>query len=941
MPPLPDSSVPPLFFFNAAEERISEPLATQINLLVSSLSTVIAQQAGPQLLEVASRLSALCLDSARDGSDHRAEATELISELDLESINTLLRSFTAMFHLINQSEKQEIVRINRERARESTLDAPRSESIEEAVRHLKSEGWSAPDVEELLARIDIQPTFTAHPTEARRRSILFKQQAIAAVLSKLQVCELTPGEAEDALSDIHHQISLLFATDEVRSSGMRVETEVEHGLYFIRNSVWETIPRIQQDIRRAMRRHFGTDVDQRPVVRMRSWIGSDRDGNPFVTPDVTLRTAEVHRKTALEMYLAELRLLRRDLSVSARQAPIPPSLTESISRDADRIQLPAIVVELYAHEPYRLKISYMMARIRHLLGEDIIAEGARSGPEAVYTADAFVTDLELLRQGLGESGIGDLVNASRLVEMLDRARAFGFHLAALDVRQHSGILRQAVSALLKEAGVTEGYSDLPEAEKRELLTRELQNRRPLLSSVSRLPEAASDVLETFRVIDELVHRDPASIGSFIVSMTHSVSNLLEVMLLGKEVGLWRLVAGKVETALDVVPLFETIDDLAGADQFMDDLFQNPIYRLHLDARSNLQEMMLGYSDSNKDGGFYMANWALYRAQNSLGAICRKHAVDFRLFHGRGGTVGRGGGRANQAIMAMPLSSQSGRIRFTEQGEVISFRYSLVDIAHRHLEQIVNATILATAAATKGESDTFRPDEQDVRLMEALATTSMAAYRELITDEKLWFWYTRITPIEHISRLPIASRPVSRKSSEEVDFASLRAIPWVFSWTQVRYIVPGWYGMGAALAMADHDPQMSHLQRLYTSWPFFAAVIDSAQREMARARLEIAGRYADLAGSESGEAGYHEVLQKDFSLAEKSILAVTGQQALLENNEVIRNSIRLRNPFTDVLNLLQIDLIRRYRAAPSEDVDPVRRALFLSINGIAAAMQSTG
>ena len=938
----PDTEDQRLIVVDPEDAGISTALAKQINLLVSSLSRVITEQAGGRLLSIGREISDLCVSAASSGAEEpREKAARIIADLDLKSITNLLKSFTTLFHLINQSEKQEIVRINRERARASTIDAPRSESIDEAVKTLKMRGWTSERVQALLSQIDIQPTFTAHPTEARRRSILFKQQAVAAILSRLQECKMTPLETEEAFSEIHHQIALLFATDEVRSSGMRVETEVEHGLYFIRNAVWETVPRIQHEIRRAMRRHFGVEVDLPPVIRMRSWIGSDRDGNPFVTPEITLRTAEIHRRTVLELYLADLRQLRRDLSVSDRQAEIPDALTNSLEGDSQQIDLPEIVTNTYRHEPYRMKISYMMARIRHLLGEEIMPGVPKTGPDAAYSAVAFVADLELLRQGLEATRIGDVVHSSRLEHLLDRARSFGFHLAALDFRQHSAVLGQAVAELLKQAGVADEYSELSESEKQEVLTTELRSRRPLVAPDAELPEAARGVLDTFRVLREAIHADPAAIGSFIVSMTHSVSNILEVMMLAKETGLWRMTDGQVETSLDVAPLFETIDDLAGADRFMDELYRHPVYRLHLAARNHLQEIMLGYSDSNKDGGYWMANWALYRAQGRLGKVCREHAIDFRLFHGRGGTVGRGGGRANKAILAMPAASHSGRIRFTEQGEVISFRYSLTDIAHRHLEQIVNATILATASAEAGEAEPFEPGDSDVALMEDVATSSMSTYRDLIQDPQLWYWYTRITPIEHISHLPIASRPVSRKSADEVDFDSLRAIPWVFSWTQVRYTVPGWYGVGAALERAAKSDAIQRLSALYPQWPFLGAVVDSAQHEMARARLDISRRYAQLEGEATQDGGYHEVLTKDFERAERYILRLTGQEALLDDTEVIRNSIRLRNPLTDVLNLMQIDLIRRYRSAGPDDTEEIRRAIFLSINGIAAAMQSTG
>jgi phosphoenolpyruvate carboxylase len=367
------------------------------------------------------------------------------------------------------------------------------------------------------------------------------------------------------------------------------------------------------------------------------------------------------------------------------------------------------------------------------------------------------------------------------------------------------------------------------------------------------------------------------------------------------------------------------------------LFADPVYAHQLQARGRFQEIMLGYSDSNKDGGYWMANWALHRAQASLGAVCRKHDVDFRLFHGRGGTVGRGGGRANQAIAAMPGAAQNGRIRLTEQGEVISFRYSLPGIAHRHAEQLVSASLVGAM----GGPAASRPGGEDgPALMDAIAERSMAAYRSLIDDPDFWDWYVAATPIEQISRLPIASRPVSRGSTDEVDFQGLRAIPWVFAWTQIRAIVPGWYGVGAGLFGGGGEAlSLSRLQNLYRSWPFFQAVVDNAQREMARARLEIAAHYATLAGEREG---FFRRVVSDFLDARTAILAITGQDALLDNSPVIRKSIALRNPYTDVLNLVQVELLRRYRSEQEEsERERLRELLFLSINGVAAGMQSTG
>lgn len=915
---------------------ISEPLSQEVNLLGTMLGQVLREQAGEAMLALVEELRGLCKRALQENRpDLRKTAKARIAGLDLDELVWLLRAYTAFFHLVNKSEQQEIIRINRERARRSQ-EQPRAESIDEAVFRLKQQGRTFDEVQEILRHLDIQPTVTAHPTEARRRSILYKQQGLAALTTQLLRAHPTPEERDDLLNQIHNQITLLLATDEVRAARPTVIDEVENGLYFLRNAIFETIPQIHRDVHHAVERHYGQTPEASAFLRFRSWIGSDRDGNPNVTAAVTRRTVALHRRTALTLYLAALRDLRRDLSLSERQASIPPALYASIARDAEAFTLEEPQQRQFGREPYRQKISYMMLRLeKHLRALD---EGLPDQAADGYDSARFIADLKLLADSLVETGFDELVRHGPLGRLLIQAEAFGFHMAALDVRQHSRIHEQAVAVLLRAAGVAPDYAALSEAERMALLSAELANPRPLLPRDAAVPEAAWRVLETFTVIREIVQREPAALGSFIVSMTHAVSDLLEVLLLAKETGLWRLEDGVVTSPLDVVPLFETIDDLHRADAFLNDLFAHPTYQQHLAARGRLQEIMLGYSDSNKDGGYWMANWALHQAQERIGQVCRAHRIDFRLFHGRGGTVGRGGGRAGQAILAMPPVVHNGRIRFTEQGEVISFRYALAAIARRHLEQITGAMILAPTVAAKA------PDaEADPRLMSQIAERSMQAYRGLVHDEGLWPWYTRVTPIEQISRLPIASRPVSRKSADEVDFEGLRAIPWVFAWTQTRYLVPGWYGLGAALrAVIDADEtHLDALRRMYAAWPFFEAVVNSAQREMARARLDIAREYALEAASNGSASPLHDRIVADFERARQAILQITGQDDLLDNAPVIQKSIALRNPYTDVLNLLQIELMKRYRAAPDADRDPLAQALFLSVNGIAAAMQSTG
>ncbi len=907
---------------------ISKPLSEQINLLGEKLGQVIRAQAGTATLALVEELRGLAKRSIQEKRpDLRSEAAERISTLSLEQIEWQLRAFTAFFHLVNQSEQQEIIRINRNRARRNP-HLPRKESIDEAVGKLKEQGWDSDSVMEIVARLEIQPTITAHPTEARRRTTLYKQQKLADHMRQLRQINQTPEELSDLLDRIHDQIALLLATDEVRASRPTVIDEVENGLYFLRNAVFDTVPRIHYDLRRALKKHYGVIKDIPLFLRFRSWIGSDRDGNPLVTASVTRHTVAMHRRTALTRYVGDLRLLRQELSLSERHVRIPRALRDSIALDNEAFTLPAFRERQYRREPYRRKISFMMLRLKALIA--LLPETNH----ALYDANRFVEDLELLAESLRETGFNSLAEDSRLGRLLIQARTFGFHVAALDIRQHSGRLVDAVTALFRRAGVEENYAGLSEAERVTLLSHELANARPLLPHHGEPPPEARDVVESFDVIREITHTEPAALGSYIVSMTHAVSNLLEVLLLAKEAGLWAMTEEGVCTPLDVVPLFETIDDLKGAKAFLCELFAHPIYCQHLTARGDLQEIMLGYSDSNKDGGYWMANWALHKAQDAIGRTCREHSIDLRLFHGRGGTVSRGGGRAGQAIAAMPSSTHNGRIRFTEQGEVISFRYAMPGIAHRHLEQITAAMLLAPTKAAGSPENV-----QDDHVMERIATSSMESYRALLSDDRLWPWYATVTPIEQISRLPIASRPVSRGNTGAVDFTGLRAIPWVFAWTQTRYVVPGWYGIGAALEreLQRGDNHVQTLKHMYETWPLFRAVVDNAQLEMARARLEIAEEYAALAESN----GTHARIADDFERARSAILKITGQGELLSNNPVIQKLIILRNPYTDVLNLLQIELMKRFRSQTETDCERLSLALFLSINGIAAAMQSTG
>ena len=879
--------------------------------------------------------------------------TGAVAGASVETLEGVLRTLTAYFHLVNKAEQIEIVRVNREREVGATAEAPRGESVMEAVADLKRAGRSADDARALVARLDIQPTLTAHPTEARRRTVLHHQQEAAAALDRLTSGGLTPAEADAAEAEALNRLRLLLATDEVRPAAVTVRDEVRHGLYFVATSIWDVVPRVHADLRRAFAEVYGAPGESfPPVLRYRSWIGGDRDGNPNVTAEVTAWTLRAHREDALRLHRRALDGLRLDLSVSDRQVDFPDELWESVEADRAAAPLPERRWRQNAHEPVRLKVMQMAHKLDRLI--DALPEGGsgqkRTGttPPAYGAAD-FRADLDLVTRSLEAAGLGDLAASGGLADARVRAETFGFHLAALDLRQHSALHEAAVADLLQRADVEPDYAALDEDDRLALLTRELKNPRPFIRLGGEVGPEADRVLSALRVAKAAIEQEPESIGSYIVSMTDAVSDVLEVLLLAKEVGLWRRTeGGAVESPIDAVPLLETIADLEAGPALLAALFENEVYAAHLVARGGLQEVMLGYSDSNKDGGYWQANWSLHKAQGALARTCREHGVDLRFFHGRGGTVGRGGGRAGQAIRAMPPEAQTGRIRFTEQGEVVSFRYALPGIARRHLEQIVHAQIEALADADLRFAEAPDPDA-DVwdgpeggaahDLMQRLADRAMTAYRDLIDADDFWPWYVAATPIEHIAGLSIASRPISRKGASELDFAGLRAIPWVFSWTQPRYTVPGWYGAGTALAEAISGDDLALLQRLQTEWPFFQAVAGNAMRELARARLVVGRRYSVLAEAGGVHPAPFERVESEYARAEAAFLRVARQDDLLAQSQTIAATIRYRNPATDVLNLVQLDLMRRWRGG--EQGDEIGRALLVSVNGIAAAMQSTG
>lgn len=897
------------------------PLTRDIELLDRLLApTVVAH-------DEAERLEALCRDERHN------DAAGVIAGMPTGQLIDVVRARTTRFHLRNKAEQVHIARVNRERERLATVEEPRRESIADAIARCKRRGLSLDEVLEKLSRLDVVSTLTAHPTEARRRSVLRHQREIGELLDNVNAPDATPNERAHSEHALSRHVTLFLATDEIRGKRLRVIEEVRNGLYFLTGSIWTIIPKLYRDIADAIADQYGQELERADlptVLRYRSWIGGDRDGNPNVTAEVTGETLGMLRSACVAMYLDEIEQLRRMLSISALRVPISDELRAAV--ETDRQHLPPELLHHVETEPFRVRLLAMRLQL----------EAVARGELDAYSGPAFVEDLAMLKRALHHAGLDYIADRGRLADLTIRANTFGMHLAALDIRQHSGVHETVCAELLRRAGVTDNYASMSEPERRAVLHAELGNDRPLVSPRADLSADAAELLDVYRVAREAIAHDPGSVGAFVISMAHEVSDVLEVLLLAKQAGLWLpgQAGGGGAPHPDVVPLFETVEDLRRARSLLDEMFADPVYAKHLESRGRRQEIMLGYSDSNKDGGFWRATWSLQCAQDDLARAAAEAGVELRLFHGRGGSIGRGGGRAASAIRSSPQAARTGAVRFTEQGEVITFRYALPAIAHRHLEQMIGAALLSVAEPGNDAGGAAGLDPQLAHDMDALGVHAMDAYRGLIDDPGFWPWFLAASPVAHIADLPIASRPVIR-SGKTMAFENLRAIPWVFSWTQMRYNVPGWYGLGAAYdAVVREDPEAAgRLAEAYRMSPFFAAALDNTQQEMARARLLTARRYAEREHTGDEGARLHAVICREFDAARAAVLAITGQQELLDNRPVIRDSIAARNPDTDVLGLCQLEAMARLSDNPTDG--EARDLARLSVNGIAAAMQSTG
>jgi len=902
------------------QDEAFDRLRADVDFLGSALGTVITELEGEKFFNLVERVRLLTKRLRTEPDDELKEELEtLLSEMSLGTAERLLRAFTVYFQLINIAEEIHRVRVNRLREAQATLDKPRGESVAEAVKSLKDQGWSKGEVRRFIEALDIQLTLTAHPTEVKRYTVRLKLERVASALRDLSERALSPQARARLIDEIYAEISTLWQTRELFSEKPTVLDEVKSALYYYHRSLLTAVPRLMLDMESALDTYFDADSSAEPplppVVKFRSWIGGDRDGNPFVTPEVTVEAYELQSALALETYLVDIDLLVQRLSQWENRVTLTREFREDLSEQLEAQGVP----RRFQEEPYRQKLIFMH---RGLKAEEAETFEGTSSEGYPGNLSGYLGDLGLvertLRVGQGRRAARAFVRPTRY-----RAGAFGFELAALDLREHSGVHEVAVADLLNYAGITEKYAELSEDERIELLAGELTSKRPLAPEDADFKDETTRALAFLRIFKQMQHRfGVEATGGYVVSMTEGTSDVLEVLLLAKQAGLQEI---------DPVPLFETGEDLKNAPAVLTRLLAIPPYRAHIERRG-VQEVMIGYSDSNKDVGFLAANWALYEAQEGIAEVCREARVSLRIFHGRGTSIGRGGGPTGQAILAQPPGSLGGRMRLTEQGEALSERYADPDLAHRHLEQVAHAFILSSAR------DARELPEIPQSYRDALAKASDAArqrYREFLEDDGFLDLYHTVTPIEEISRLNIGSRPTRRKGGKSLQ--NLRAIPWVFSWTQCRANLPGWFGLGSGLSVLDDDV----MHEMYESWAFFKTIVDFAQMSLAKADMSIFETYLQLVPKSLRET-FEPLIKEEYDLTIAQVERATGT-GLLEHDPTLERAIELRNPYVDPISYLQVELLRRLRDLPTEspDREALEYAVLVSLIGISAGMRNTG
>ncbi|MDQ0242985.1 phosphoenolpyruvate carboxylase [Bacillus fengqiuensis] len=913
------------------KENSINPLAQDAKFLGQLLDQVLLHEGGQTLVDKIEKIRTMA-KSLREGNDSSTytQLKEEMSQLQSPLRQQVIRFFSIYLHLVNVAEQNHRIRRRREyqHLEESTIQPG---SLEEGVASLAENQVSPDMVTELLQTLSLELIITAHPTEATRRTVLQIHQRIARLLQQLdQPCSKREKKALE--ESLFNEITALWQTDELRDQKLTVMNEVSNGLYYFDETLFDVLPQIHQDLEQLLFEQYDQKWHVPTFLRFGSWIGGDRDGNPNVTAETTWKTLQRQRHLALSKYKEALQELQKRLSHSTKRVKVSDELLASIEKEKGLLE----ENEKWRNEDevYRCKVTIMLKKLQNV-GKDSM--GYTSSEELLH-------DLSIIQKSI-ETHHPNGYTLKLLQKLVRQVELFGFHLASLDIRNHSGEHEAAITEIFQNVNIAPDYKALTEEEKVRVLTNVLQDRRPLISIFDKFSPETQEIIEVFRMIRR-AHEEfgDRAIEVYLISMTQSASDLLEVLVLAKEVGLYRVYPdGRVTSKLHIAPLLETIDDLTFGPKMMEQLFQMDLYRKHLSVRSDLQEIMLGYSDSSKDGGTLTANWKLYKAQQEIHDMAKKYDVRLKFFHGRGGSLGRGGGPLTRSLLSQPSETLGDGVKITEQGEVLSSRYLLPDIAYRGLEQATSTLLTAIAHVSKEAEQNHSRSAEWEQAMDEISAIALEKYQSLVfKDPDFLTYFKQATPLLELGALNIGSRPMSRKGSGR--FEDLRAIPWVFAWTQSRQLLPAWFAAGTGLKrFAEKQENLELLQQMYRNWPFFRSTIDNLQMALTKADVTTAKEYADMVKDETVEKRIFGEILNEYNQTKEMVLNITGQADLLDHIPNIQESVKLRNPYVDPLNFLQVQLISELRgkAENDEEASQLLREVLLTINGIAAGLRNTG
>jgi len=930
-------------FLKTFDKLNDAQLRSSVKLLGKLLGNIIKSHAGDKVYMAVEKLRKGFINLRKDNNQIKHDQLiRYIGKLDPITLKNVIRSFSKYFALVNVAEEA-YQHINRTDRLKSGFDSWEG-SFDQTLRECKASEMDDTQLESLINSLRYIPVFTAHPTEAKRRSKLEAMRRIFNTILELQSYKGQSIKREELIDELQAEILILWRTDEVRLRKPTVLDEVENGLYYFRTSLFRAIPEVYRDLEKAIKRVYHTDNVKVPsFIRFGSWIGGDRDGNPFVTPDITREAVYMHAETALHEYMRRAQKLSTLLTHSSGLTT-PSEEFLSTSKDDDKYFQGAFedTTQDFAKEPYRRKLKIIRYRLKERLNaiKQLKNNDNINSPHAYNSEKELLNDLYLIKDSL-ISDNDKILNDFGLNDFIRLVETFGFYLVNLDIREESTNHTNAISEILKNHDNTD-YDQLDESSRISCLENVIKSDLALNDIYPPLSDETKKVLDVFTVMKELRNEvSEHAFGNYVISMTHHASHVFEVLTLAKLCGLISMKDEKLTASIQVTPLFETIDDLTRIEEILEDLFSNETYMNLIGSYKNskLQEVMLGYSDSCKDGGILSSSWSLYKAQQQVLDISKKYQIECRLFHGRGGTVGRGGGPTHNAILAQPNKTVRGMIKITEQGEVLSYKYAVPQSASYELELAISGLIKASKHLVIDDTVCTNNFEE---IMSEMSIVGEKKYRDLTDDkEGIMDYFYEATPVQELAELNIGSRPSHRKKTQRSKY-SIRAIPWVFGWSLSRHTLPAWYGLGSALTqmVASDQSNMDKLKTMYSEWPFFRVLLDNIQMALAKSDLGIARDYSLLVKDRNAANQIIDDIEKEFESTVQTLLRIVGSDQLLSDNTKLSLSLSRRQPYLDPLNYIQVMLLKAHREIPNEDtvnLDPLLR----TIHAIATGMKNTG